>query len=41
MSKITGQTIIIGMCIIGATVIASTGNNGWGWLVAIAILVML
>lgn len=25
-------------CIIGAAVVASTGNDGWGWLIFAAVL---
>jgi len=41
MTKMTGQTIIICACIVGAAAVAYSGNDGWGWIVAIAILAML
>lgn len=27
------------LCIIGAIIVAASGNDGWGWLLLIAVLV--
>ncbi len=29
---------IAALCIVGAIVVASTGNDGWGWLIFLAAL---
>jgi hypothetical protein len=41
MEKYIGKHTIILATIAGATIIAATGNEGWGWLVLIAILLIL
>lgn len=27
------------LCVIGAIIVAATGNDGWGWLLVVAVLV--
>lgn len=34
----TKRSDLIGLCIIGAIVVAATGNDGWGWLLFVAVL---
>lgn len=29
---------VSGLCIVGAIIVAATGNNGWGWLIFAAIV---
>ncbi len=32
------KNVVILACIIGATAVACTGNDGWGWLMFLAFL---
>jgi hypothetical protein len=41
MEKYIGKNTIILASIAGATIIAATGNDGWGWLVLITVLLIL
>jgi hypothetical protein len=38
--KVSGQVIALVACVAGATIIAASGHDGWGWLVFIAILLL-
>lgn len=39
--KIAGNTAVIALCVIGATIVAATGHDGWGWLLFLAFLVFV
>jgi hypothetical protein len=41
MSKGLVQVSVVVPCIAGMVYLASHGNSGWGWLVAIAIIAIL
>lgn len=32
------KTDLAGICVIGAIIVAATGNDGWGWLLFVAVL---
>jgi hypothetical protein len=31
---------LIALCVIGAAAVASSGNDGWGWLIFLAVLLI-
>lgn len=35
-----GKWIFASICVIGASVVAYSGNDGWGWLLVIAALAL-
>lgn len=37
----TDKGKIAGLCIVGAIIVAASGNEGWGWLLALAALVLV
>lgn len=40
MEKMQANHVLAALCIIGAIVVAATGNEGWGWLLFVAVLVI-
>ena len=38
--RLSEKSIVGGLCIMGAVVVASSGHDGWGWLLFIAFLVL-
>lgn len=32
---------LIALCIVGAAVVAATGHDGWGWLIFLAVFMVL
>lgn len=41
MEKHIGKHTLVLASVIGAAIVAWSGNDGWGWLVLIAILLIL
>jgi hypothetical protein len=37
---IVTKSHLIGLCILGATYVAGSGNDGWGWLIVLAVLLI-
>lgn len=37
--RIDSELVVLA-CVIGATIVAASGNDGWGWLIFVAILAL-